>query len=348
MDTNARQREAEAIVHANYGQAYGKALEAQAGRNMPEEKMVAAAAMLAERNATANRELTGASRADANTGRQAMAQAYGDQRAQDTTAVMSGRVVDYDLPKGFGGTKDMASLVEKGQRLADNLMQDTYLARGRVQATGYNGNFLRPEPGREVESRNNLAGHLLHVRSAIDADVERNRYDREQGNSLYQRFERSVFDPEAQKAGGSKDYQEFVKAQAPRMQHDLSRDVDARFAEQTKAIERARGKEGAVDRGVQIHQHANGNMDKHLGALASDKRFTAHTDGELGKAAYFRGAHEKASELDSKPANFPAFDTFAANRSNVRDNLPDVEGIEHHKIDRGSQKAHAVDDGMSL
>lgn len=242
MEISQRQRDAEAIVHMNYGQAYGKALDAQASRDTPQANKIAAAAMLAEQSATANRDPQIINRAEASAGRAAMEQTYGSRQAQDATAVLSGRVVDYDLPKGFGGTKDLAALVEKGQKLVENVNQDSYASRGRVSAFGHNGNYMEQVAGKEIESKDKLAGHMLHVKASIDAAVDRKQFDRQQADSLYQRFEKSVFDPEAQKKG-SKDFADYATAQTPRIQQETSRDVDARYGAQSKTIDRAKGKE---------------------------------------------------------------------------------------------------------
>ncbi len=240
MELAQRQRDAEAVVHINYAKAYGKALNVLANRDTPEGKKIAAAAMLAEQNATANRGIAG--RAEASEGRAAMEQIYGSRRAQDATAVLSGRVVDYDLPKGFGGTKDMNALVEKGQKLVEAVNQDGYASRGNVAAIGRSGYFVEKIASREADSKDKLAAHLLHVKSAIEAAVDRKQFERGQGDALYQRFEKSVFDPEAQK-NGSKDFSEYAKAQTPRIQQEVSRDVAGRYAAQASAVDRARSKE---------------------------------------------------------------------------------------------------------
>ena len=242
MEVAQRQRDAEALVHTNYGRAWGRALDAQAGRGAPEANQRAAAAMLAEGSATANRNSQTINRAEANAGRAAMEQIYGQKTAADKSAVLSGRVVGYDLPKGFGGTKDVASLVENGQILVRQVNQDTYASRGNVSAIGPSGHYMEKVAGREVESKEKLASHLLHVKAAIDAGVDRKHFDRAAADSLYQRFERSVFDPEAQKRG-SHEYSGYAKAQTPRMQQEISKDVTARYEAQNKTVERAKGRE---------------------------------------------------------------------------------------------------------
>ena len=76
----------------------------------PQHRKEAAAAILAESAATTRRDPAEISMKDAQEGRAAMQSAYG-AKAADVSAVLSGRVADYDLPKGFGGTKDMSCLL---------------------------------------------------------------------------------------------------------------------------------------------------------------------------------------------------------------------------------------------
>lgn len=122
--------------------------------------------------------------------------------------------------------------------------------------------------------------------------------------------------------------------------------LEAVYAEKNSSVS-----VGAVgqDRTVQIHQHAKNQLQTHLVVLAKDERFAGHSDPELAKVAYFRGAHEKSCALDGKPTNFGGFDSLLADRAVVQSKFPDVEGIENHKIDRGNTRSSASrDDGLSL
>ena len=64
--------------------------------------------------------------------------------------------------------------------------------------------------------------------------------------------------------------------------------------------------------------------------------------GELAKAAYFRGFHEKASEFKGIAPDFAKYDATAANRQTLRQ-LPDVSDLAGRAMPK--QRAH---DGNSL
>lgn len=91
-----------------------------------------------------------------------------------------------------------------------------------------------------------------------------------------------------------------------------------------------------------IHAHAMNHLDKNAATLARDARYAQHTGGELAKAAYFRGFHEKASEFKELAPDFAKYDATVANRQTLRQ-LPDVSDLAGRAMPR--QRAH---DGNSL
>ncbi len=241
MDAAQRQRDAEALVHVNYGQAYGKALEIQANSSAPQNRREAAAAMLAEGVATANRDTSAINMRDMNAGRAAMEQSYG-AKAADVSAVLSGRVAGYDLPKGFNGTKDMSALVSKSQILVQQATTENYASRGLVTAVGTNGKFMEQVEGRAAATKEKLVTHMLHVKSAIESGVDRKEFDRSQGDMLYKNFQKAAFD-NGEKKQSSADYAAFEKADTPRLRQEVMREVEARYEAQAKIIARAKEKE---------------------------------------------------------------------------------------------------------
>ena len=91
-----------------------------------------------------------------------------------------------------------------------------------------------------------------------------------------------------------------------------------------------------------IHGHAMNQLDANAATLARDARYAQHTGGELAKAAYFRGFHEKASEFKGIAPDFAKYDATAANRQTLRQ-LPDVSDLAGRAMPK--QRAH---DGNSL
>ena len=241
METANKQRNAEALVHMSYGRTYAKALDSQASVSAPQHRKEAAAAILAESAATTRRDPAEISMKDAQEGRAAMQSAYG-AKAADVSAVLSVRVADYDLPKGFGGTKNMSALATKAQILVQQTTVESYAARGNVAAIGSGGQYLELVSNRAAETKEKLVSHLLHVKSAIDSAVDRKTFDREQGDMLFQRFQKSAFDP-GEKKQSNAEFAAFEKATIPRLQQDVSREVEQRYEAQGKTIARAKEKE---------------------------------------------------------------------------------------------------------
>lgn len=91
-----------------------------------------------------------------------------------------------------------------------------------------------------------------------------------------------------------------------------------------------------------IHRHAMNQLDANAATLARDARYARHTGGELAKAAYFRGFHEKASEFKGIAPDFAKYDATAASRQTLRQ-LPDVSDLAGRAMPK--QRAH---DGNSL
>lgn len=241
MSVDQKQRDAEALVHMSYGRAYGRALDAQAGMSAPDNRKAAAAAIMAERASTVVRDPMAINRRDAQEGRAAMEQAYG-QRAGDVAAVLSGRVASYELPQGFGATKDMSALVSKAQILVSQANVEGYASRGRVASIGPNGNYMERVEGRAADTKEKLTAHMLHVKSAIESAVDRKAIDRQQGDSLYQRFQGAAFDLGEKKTTNA-EFSAFEKANTPRLRQEVTREVEARYAAQATTIDRARSNE---------------------------------------------------------------------------------------------------------
>ncbi|MFM7294635.1 MAG: hypothetical protein ACKO1K_07480 [Burkholderiales bacterium] len=91
-----------------------------------------------------------------------------------------------------------------------------------------------------------------------------------------------------------------------------------------------------------IHRHAMNQLDANAATLARDARYARHTGGELAKAAYFRGFHEKASEFKGIAPDFAKYDATVASRQTLRQ-LPDVSDLAGRAMPK--QRAH---DGNSL
>jgi hypothetical protein len=93
-----------------------------------------------------------------------------------------------------------------------------------------------------------------------------------------------------------------------------------------------------------LHGYAMKQLGANLAVLGQDPRYARHSDGELAKAAYFRGLHEKASEVEGRPANFGRYDETMADRAALA-KLPNVNDLEEFRV---SQRPHHAQDGHSL
>lgn len=241
MDALQKRVDAEKLVHYNYGMAYGSAMARQSTLSSPEERKEAAAAIVAESFSTANRDVTQTTIKDISAGREAMQKAYGE-RANDVQNVLSGRLADYDLPKGFGGTQDMNALNNKAQILVSQVNMESFASRGRVEASGFNGNYLSTVQTQFSETKEKLVSHMLHVKSAIESGVDKNLYDQDQAKNLYERFEKTAFDTTS-KSSTSQVYAEFEKSVSPALRREVSQEVEKRYELQTKIVARAKEKE---------------------------------------------------------------------------------------------------------
>lgn len=92
-----------------------------------------------------------------------------------------------------------------------------------------------------------------------------------------------------------------------------------------------------------IHGHAMSQLDANGATLALDERYSKHSDGELAKAAYFRGFHEKASEFKGLAPDFAKYDATAADRQTLCQ-LPDVTDLAGRVVQHNQRD----NDGNSL
>ncbi|MDI1299772.1 hypothetical protein [Methylotenera sp.] len=242
MDISARISESERLVHFNYGAAYGRALEMQRSTSSDIDRKELAATLVAERFATSNRDTSIACFKEVGLGRDAMSKAYG-VTANDVESVLSGRVADYDLAKNFG-SKDFNALSAKGQLYVQQHNIESFASRGRVEAVGFSGNFLSSVQQNANESKEKLIGHLLHVRSSIDAGVDRGAYEKTEAKSVYDRFEKATFDPSGKKASSSQLFNDFEKSSSASLRRDVSFEVEMRYAANSRLVDRARTNEG--------------------------------------------------------------------------------------------------------
>lgn len=246
MDATQKQREAEFLVHMNFGRAYGAALEAQNSIEAPQQRKEAAANMLATATATTNRDPVTMNHIDANNGRMAMEKAYKNQTTT-MTAILSGRVADYDLPKGFEGTQDLTQLASKGQMLAQAATRENYASRGIMTSRGNRDDYMALAKDSQSETVEKLTTHMLHVKSSIETAVDRNNLDRAGGDALYKRFQNTTFNTaEVTQTGQnlkSPAFSAFEKAEAPRLRDQVLFEVETRYALQKQTVEKVKVKE---------------------------------------------------------------------------------------------------------
>ena len=89
------------------------------------------------------------------------------------------------------------------------------------------------------------------------------------------------------------------------------------------------------------HLYWQRNVAKNGAVLARDLRFVDYSDGELAKAAYYRGVCEKDQIFRGKSPDFASIDARLADRATLV-KLPNVNDLV--KIDRN----HRQDYGMEL
>lgn len=271
MDANLKQREAESLVSMNYGRTYGEALKSQESIGSPQHRKEAAANMLATAAATTNRDPISLNRLDAINGRAAMQKAYGS-RTPEVNAILSGRVVDYDLPKSVEVRKDMNVLVSKSQALIKSAAQDGYAVKGIFTHAGARNEYLDQAHNGQIETTEKLTNHLLHVKSSIDASVDRYSINKTQGDALYQRFENASFSINDEKTGGTKNqaYRKFEASEIQRIRNNVLKEVNLRYAAQQQVIDRAKAKEVI---------HSNDDLAKELGKLAGEMENKGRSNG---------------------------------------------------------------------
>ena len=161
----------------------------------------------------------------------AMEEAYKNQTTT-MTAVLSGRVADYDLPKGFEGTKDLTQLASKGQMLAQAATRENYASRGIMTSRGNRDDYMALAKDSHSDTVEKLTSHILHVKSSIETAVERNNLDRSGGDALYKRFQNTTFSAaQAARTGQnlkSPAFSAFEKAEAPRVRDQVLFEVETR------------------------------------------------------------------------------------------------------------------------
>ncbi|MDM0029140.1 zeta toxin family protein [Variovorax saccharolyticus] len=95
-----------------------------------------------------------------------------------------------------------------------------------------------------------------------------------------------------------------------------------------------------------IHSDAMAQLDRNFKAMASDTRFDAHSDAELAKGAYFRGAHDIERRMDGLDTDFEAYDTAMADRGKVQ-LLPEIPDLQGRQFVRET-RSRGEDIGISL
>lgn len=268
IDAAQKQREAEFLVHMNFGRAYGAALDAQSSLDAPQQRKEAAAAILATSISTSNRDTSTLKHDDARNGRIAMEKAYKDQ-APNLTAVLSGRVANYDLPKSFEGTQDLAQLVSKGQLFAQAAIRDNYASRGMMTSFGKRDDYMLLAKGSHSETIEKLTTHMLHVKSSIESSVDHNTLDRKSADALYARFQNATFSTGDMNQTGrnlkSAEFISFEKSEVPKLKDQVSFDVETRYALMKSSVERVQSKEQNTTQEV-----TNINQEKGLSTMSKD------------------------------------------------------------------------------
>jgi hypothetical protein len=81
---------------------------------------------------------------------------------------------------------------------------------------------------------------------------------------------------------------------------------------------------------AQAHIDGIKNLDKNIAALSCDPRYQQHSDGDLAKAAYWRGTCESARAAQGAPFDLAAFDTRMTDRAKVAElpGLPELDDLE--------------------
>lgn len=315
-DAGLKQREAEALVHMNYGRAYASALKQQAGMDKPLDRKHAAAAVVAEISAAANRDPSTINRLDASDGRSTMEVVYGE-RAANMSAILSGKAVNYDLPKGLAGTKDFSALISKAQIHVNVANAEAYATRGVFNAVGPNGKYMEAADSKVVEAKEKLVNHMLHVKSAIDAAVDRQAFDRKHGDNLYNHFKEAAFDLGQRKTLNA-EYSNFEKANTASLRQEVDKQVDARYSIKNKSLDTAK------ETGLNPANVARANAFKTMEPGEAVKQYP-----ELAGAYAAQAIVDKRNVADglSKEARMKVNDTVRNNliKSIEQGNIPKIE-----------------------
>jgi hypothetical protein len=96
---------------------------------------------------------------------------------------------------------------------------------------------------------------------------------------------------------------------------------------------------------AQAHIDAMKNLDKNISRLSSDSRYQKHSDNELAKAAYWRGASESANAIQGTPLDLSAFDEKMSDRAHLA-KLPDVTELQELEISREKPMRERDDPGL--
>lgn len=233
---------AEERIMATFGQAFERNMDALASINMPQarkelgasrlalEHAVMKAAVLNHAPTTAiagklaqpgNQELT---RRMIDAGRNTIQKTFG-RSADSLGAVLAGKAIDIDLPRGLTQTEDVRQLVNEGKKLFGDIVMEGYQNRGRLQIDSQRSNYATLAPNdKQGELKERLVNHLAFIGSAIDHGVKTGRLPAEDGKFLQQRIEQQIFTP-ADSGKLSQGFKDFQQATVPRMRAELTQEA---------------------------------------------------------------------------------------------------------------------------
>ncbi|MBP7655018.1 MAG: hypothetical protein KA742_00540 [Pseudoxanthomonas sp.] len=236
---------AEERIFATFGQAFERNMGALASVSMPEarkelgasrlalEHAVMKAAVLNNAPTTAiagklgqpgNQELT---RRMIDAGRNTIQKTFG-RSADSLGAVLAGKTLDIDLPRGLAQTEDVRQLVNEGKKLVGDMVMDGYMNRGRLQIDSQRSNFASMAPNdRQGELKERLVNHLAFIGSAIEHGVKTGRLPAEDGKFLQQRIEHQIF-TSADSGKLSQGFKDFQDATVPRLRAELTQEAQTR------------------------------------------------------------------------------------------------------------------------
>ena len=222
---------------------------------------------------------------------------------------------------------------------------------------GPRSDYMVKASGKEAETMDKLANHILHVKSSIEAGVDRKEFDRAQADSMYKRFQNAAFDNTQNNALKNPGFAQYEKANLPRLRDEVMRDVEARYDIQKATIDRARSKEGAEKPKEAPRHDLNVNLAataatvdqtraSHRAELQKNPAFAGHSAEDLDKMAYYRALvsdREKASP-DRQVAAITKFDTMMRDPQNVRALPPEEKQIAEQARSEGATKQRDTSD----